>query len=216
MKPCANPLANVLGYRIALMSLALVMSAAHAGLPNCPDGEMVQSEAKISDTFGGFSGVLDDEDSFGDGVADLAVGAYDDDGGLNRGAVWILSLGGCFDPVVTAQPACVVLLPTGGGIAQFLINASGTPGPTYQWRKDSVSLVNGGPIAGANSPMLIIAADLFDVGVYDCVVTNTAGQAISNPAVLAVRGCLGDADGSGAVNFADITAVLASFNLMCP
>ncbi len=64
----------------------------------------VKSHQKISDTKGGFTGILDDEDSFGfsvaslgdldgDGVGDLAVGAYeDDDGGGNRGAVWVLFL----------------------------------------------------------------------------------------------------------------------------
>ena len=64
----------------------------------------VKSHQKISDTQGGFTGILDDGDNFGfslaslgdldgDGVADLAVGAIgDDDGGANRGAVWILFL----------------------------------------------------------------------------------------------------------------------------
>ena len=59
---------------------------------------------KISDTEGGFIGILDNSDNFGisvaslgdldgDGVGDLAVGAYgDDDGGANRGAVWVLFL----------------------------------------------------------------------------------------------------------------------------
>ena len=62
------------------------------------------SHQKISDTEGGFTGILDDIDLFGwsvaslgdldgDGVGDLAVGAIsDDDGGANRGAVWILFL----------------------------------------------------------------------------------------------------------------------------
>ena len=62
----------------------------------------VKSEQKISDTKGGFSGVLDNFDDFGASVAgmgdldgnlvfDLAVGAkLDDDGGTDRGAVWIL------------------------------------------------------------------------------------------------------------------------------
>jgi len=62
----------------------------------------VRSYQKISDTQGGFSGFLDNEDHFGhpvinigdldgDGVTDLAVGAFfDDDGGTDRGAVWIL------------------------------------------------------------------------------------------------------------------------------
>ena len=58
-----------------------------------PDGT-VKFHQKISDTQGGFTGTLDDNDRFGisvaslgdldgDGVGDLAVGAhYDDDGGL--------------------------------------------------------------------------------------------------------------------------------------
>jgi len=62
----------------------------------------VKSFQKISDTQGGFTGVLGNDDRFGasvanlgdlngDGVNDLAVGAsLDDDGGTNRGAVWIL------------------------------------------------------------------------------------------------------------------------------
>ena len=67
----------------------------------------VKSHQKISDTEGGFTGGLDDDDWFGvagvaslgdldgDGRGDLAVGApHDDDGGANRGAVWILFLDG--------------------------------------------------------------------------------------------------------------------------
>ncbi len=65
---------------------------------------MVGSYQKISDTDGNFSGTLVDSDEFGsevsaigdvdgDGITDLAVGApHDDDGGSNRGAVWILFL----------------------------------------------------------------------------------------------------------------------------
>ena len=62
----------------------------------------VKSHQKISDTEGGFTGTLDNSDELGvsvaglgdmdgDGVPDLAVGALgDDDGGENRGAVWVL------------------------------------------------------------------------------------------------------------------------------
>ena len=64
----------------------------------------VKSHQKISDTQGGFTGILDDVDVFGgsvaslgdldgDGVGDLAVGAIaDDDGGSASGAVWVLFL----------------------------------------------------------------------------------------------------------------------------
>ncbi|HIO73579.1 MAG TPA: hypothetical protein EYN38_10800, partial [Flavobacteriales bacterium] len=64
----------------------------------------VKSFQRISDTQGNFTGVLNDNDRFGisvacigdldgDGIADIAVGAsLDDDGGTDRGAVWILHL----------------------------------------------------------------------------------------------------------------------------
>ena len=64
----------------------------------------VISHTKISNTSGGFTGILDNDDRFGgavsylgdinnDGLIELAVGAdYDGDGGFWHGAVWILSL----------------------------------------------------------------------------------------------------------------------------
>lgn len=66
----------------------------------------VKSQLKISSTSGGFAGALDIDDQFGlgvaslgdfdgDGYVDLAVAAPgDDDGGTDRGAVWILFLDG--------------------------------------------------------------------------------------------------------------------------
>ena len=63
----------------------------------------VKSQQKINESNGGFTGTLDNEDFFatvstlgdldGDDVTDIAVGAErDDDGGTDRGAVWILFL----------------------------------------------------------------------------------------------------------------------------
>ncbi len=66
----------------------------------------VKPHQKVSSAVGGFTGILDDGDLFGnsavslgdldgDGLTDLAVGAPDDDdGGENRGAVWVLFLDG--------------------------------------------------------------------------------------------------------------------------
>jgi len=62
----------------------------------------VNSSQKISDTEGNFNEIIDDDDRFGssissigdldgDGITDIVVGARgDDDGGTNRGAVYIL------------------------------------------------------------------------------------------------------------------------------
>jgi len=66
------------------------------------DDGTVKSFQKISDTAGGFDDVLHDGDEFGraianigdlnnDGIMDIAVGA-DDDGGQDRGAVYIIFL----------------------------------------------------------------------------------------------------------------------------
>lgn len=73
----------------------------------------VKRTCKISDTAGGFDGVLDDGDLFGvsvagtsdldgDGRPDLIVGAHrDDDGGDDRGALWLLSLTDLEPPIET-------------------------------------------------------------------------------------------------------------------
>lgn len=65
---------------------------------------MVKMHSKISDVYGNFSGLLNEGDHFGcsvekigdvndDGITDICSGAsWDDDGGLDRGAVWVLFL----------------------------------------------------------------------------------------------------------------------------
>ncbi|MCP4963422.1 MAG: hypothetical protein GY925_29660, partial [Actinomycetia bacterium] len=69
----------------------------------------IKAEQKTSSTTGGLTGPLDDSDSFGtsvagvgdldgDGIVDIAVGArFDDDGGSNRGAVYVLNLAAAVD-----------------------------------------------------------------------------------------------------------------------
>ena len=82
----------------------------------------VKSEQKISELFGGFGGVLDTGDQFGqppffigdfdgDGIDELAVGApADDDGGSNQGAVWILFLEGDLGPPTISCPPVVTAI----------------------------------------------------------------------------------------------------------
>lgn len=90
-------------------------------------------------------------------------------------------------PAITGQPgnqtAC------SGGTASFTITATGSPAPTYQWRKGATNLTNGGHISGAATATLTVnpvgtsdaAAD------YNCVATNGSGSATSNNAVLTVN-----------------------------
>ncbi len=85
---------------MTFLTLALAAWLLSAGLAYAAAGN-VAGEQKISDLAGGFTGALDDGDEFGQAVAgltdldgntvpDIAVGApFDDDGGINRGAIWV-------------------------------------------------------------------------------------------------------------------------------
>lgn|GEM_PF-639984 len=82
-------------------------------------------------------------------------------------------------PVITAQPAPQVAQT--GGTVGFSVVATGTPAPTYQWRKD------GGAISGATGPALALAnLTAADAGGYDVVVTNSVGSVTSSLARLTV------------------------------
>jgi hypothetical protein len=78
-------------------------------------------------------------------------------------------------PVFTTQPISVTV--TGGTVAFYALASNS---PTYQWTW------NGSNISGATDPVLLISNSPASVGTYTCVATNSAGNATSNPATLAI------------------------------
>lgn len=108
------------------------------------------------------------------------------------------SLNGCESPptpvalsifaatTITSQPgnftSCV------GNSAGFGIKVSG-PNLSYQWRKGSVNLVDGGNISGATTDSLVISnLQASDAGVYSCIVSSSCGSPVtSNDATLIVE-----------------------------
>ncbi|HEY4302665.1 MAG TPA: immunoglobulin domain-containing protein [Candidatus Didemnitutus sp.] len=86
-------------------------------------------------------------------------------------------------PVFTTQPVGQVV--NVGSSVTFVAAATGTPAPTYQWKK------NGTTIAGATaSSYTISAAQSSSAGTYSVVATNSVGAATSAGAVLIVNAAL--------------------------
>jgi hypothetical protein len=84
-------------------------------------------------------------------------------------------------PVITTQP--VDRASAEGQTVIFSVAATGTPTPTYQWRK------NGANIAGATAASLTLTnITRADAASYAVVVTNSAGSVTSNSVRLAISG----------------------------
>jgi len=121
-------------------------------------------------------------------------------------------------PAGTVAPA-IVTQPTGGtavvgSSGSFGVVATGSPAPTYQWRKD------GADIAGATSDTYTITkVAMSDAGTYTVVVTNSAGSVTSNGAILTVISTTGGAasgSGGGSMEawFAGMLALLGAARWM--
>jgi hypothetical protein len=83
-------------------------------------------------------------------------------------------------PMITAQPQNRTVI--AGFPVSFSVTASGTPPIAYQWRK------GGSNLSGqTNASLTINNVQESDEGSYDVVVTNSAGNATSNPATLTVN-----------------------------
>lgn len=82
-------------------------------------------------------------------------------------------------PTITAQPQSQNAVV--GSNVTFTVSAIGSPAPTYQWRKDSVT------IPGATSASYTInGVQTSDAGGYSVVVSNASGSATSDTATLSV------------------------------
>lgn len=83
-------------------------------------------------------------------------------------------------PAITTQPVSDTV--TAGANVTFSVVATGTPAPTYQWRKGGVA------ISGATSSTYVLnSVQSSAAGSYDVVVTNTVGSVTSSAATLIVN-----------------------------
>jgi hypothetical protein len=88
-------------------------------------------------------------------------------------------------PVVNTRPVFIANPQSAsaaiGGNVSLSATVTGTPAPSYQWRKDGINL------AGATSAALTLSnLQVSDAGTYVLVATNIAGSATSSAAVVGV------------------------------
>jgi len=172
----------------------------------------VRVQQKISDLAGGFTGVLDDGDAFGgalatlgdldgDNVVDLAVSSlFDDDGGTDRGAVWILFLNA--DGTVKGHQKISDLA---GGFTGVLDDSD-----RFGFQTESVADLNGDSRAE-----LAVGADFDDDGGADrgavwILFLNSSGTVASHAKISSTTGGLvgplanGDRLGAGIASLGDL------------
>jgi len=171
----------------------------------------VKSHQKISQTQGNFTGTVDDADGFGtslariadlngDSIVEIAVGTYqDDDGGNNRGAIWMLFLDGTPSPLSSSSinlsftetdVSC-----SGGNDGVIAASVSGgTPPYNYIWSD------------GQNTPTIIgLNAGTYFVMVIDATGATVSGNAtITQPPgiylyINSTQASCGTADGTASV-----------------
>ena len=88
-------------------------------------------------------------------------------------------------PTITMPPVARTV--TAGSVATFSVVAGGSPTLTYQWRKTTTALTNGGKISGATGATLTVTnAQVADASSYDVVVTNGSGFVTSGAVGLTV------------------------------
>jgi len=104
-------------------------------------------------------------------------------GSVTSGAATLTVNPAAVAPIIITQPAAQIV--TAGESATFSVITTGTPAPTYQWRKAGVALVGNTTATTATLSLTNVASS--DAGAYDVVVTNSAGSVVSNPANLTVN-----------------------------
>ncbi|MCA9024786.1 MAG: FG-GAP repeat protein, partial [Planctomycetaceae bacterium] len=200
----------------------------------------VKNHKKISDTQGNFKSSLDDLDIFGfslsslrdidgDGLPELVVGTYrDDDGGNDRGAIYILSLAGVPTPPVPMATSVNGGVANRSGIQEFTITFDqavtlGSPTALNLFNHSTglpVDLTNAVLMGDGTTTVTWVLHDgpggMTDVVLADGRYTAELPAGATTPSLaqshtFAFHKLTGDVSGDGTVSFTDYGVVQANF-----
>jgi predicted extracellular nuclease len=118
--------------------------------------------------------------------ASFDASGADDALGVDDFSMTVTGSGGGVAPTISLSPVDQTV--TAGAIVQFLGAATGTGPISYQWRKDTVPLADGGVVSGALTDTLTLTGVTgADGGSYDFVATNIVSSTTSSAATLVVN-----------------------------
>lgn len=106
-------------------------------------------------------------------------GAFGIVGGMFATQFFIQAAAPVTAPAFVTQPVSQTI--GTGSTVVFSVQASGSPAPTYQWRRGTTIL------PGETRPTLVLSGAAAVAGVYSCVLANDGGTVTSNDAVLTVN-----------------------------
>jgi len=118
----------------------------------------------------------------------------------------------CVPATISGQPAAVGGCP--GAVAEFSVLPGGTGPFSFLWRRDGEAIETAGNPSAATATLTLPGAVFADAGVYDCVVTNTCGSAVSEGAGLTM--CVGDYNCDGGIDGGDTGAFFADWEASLP
>lgn len=105
--------------------------------------------------------------------------------GSTTSSAAVLDITGIAPSITTAPTAQTV---SAGTTAIFNVVANGSATLSYQWRKNTQSLTNGGNVSGATSATLTLTnVQSADAALYDVIVTNSVSSATSTATALQVN-----------------------------
>lgn len=88
-------------------------------------------------------------------------------------------------PTITTQPQAKTV--TVGGTVSLSVTATGSPAPTYQWKKDGANVTSANATGATSATLTFINVQASDAGTYTVVVTNSVNSVTSSGAVLTVN-----------------------------